>query len=90
MPATSELPRLRTLGEIAVILGVPLQRVAYILRTRPYIQPAARAGILRVFDLKAVAEIRQALNGIDARKLVRAGVDGRPVRGPENRWGHRS
>jgi hypothetical protein len=61
------VPRLRTLGVIAVELGEPLHRVRYVLRTRPYITPSALAGRLRLFDRAAVAMIRQALNAIDAR-----------------------
>jgi len=62
------VPRLRTLGVIAAELGEPLHRVLYVLRTRPYITPSALAGRLRLYDRAAVAMIRQALNGIDARK----------------------
>jgi len=55
---------------IARELGVPLHRVQYILDTRCYILPAARAGRLRLYDLKAVAMIRDALIAIDAKKGV--------------------
>ena len=61
-------PRLRTPGVIAAELGEPLHRIVYVLRTRPHIKPAARAGRLRLFDADAVAMIRHALNAIDARK----------------------
>jgi hypothetical protein len=67
----SSIPALRTPGVIAKELGEPLHRVLYILRTRPYITPSALAGRLRLYDRAAVAMIRQALNGIDARKAVR-------------------
>jgi hypothetical protein len=68
MAAVKAVPQLRTPGVIARELGQPLHRVLYILRTRPYIAPSARAGRLRLFDLDAVAMIRQALNGVDARR----------------------
>ena len=66
-------PRLRTPGVIAAELGEPLHRIVYVLRTRPHIKPAARAGRLRLFDADAVAMIRHALNAIDARKGPRYG-----------------
>ena len=62
------VPRLRTPGVIAAELGVSLHRVTYVLRTRPYICPAATAGRLRLFDSAGIAEIRHALNAIDARR----------------------
>jgi len=68
---TSTKPRpvaLRTPGVIARMLGVPLHRVTYVLRTRQYICPAATAGRLRVFDSAGIAEIRHALNAMDARR----------------------
>ncbi len=53
---------------MAAELGVPLHRVLYVLRSRAHIQPAARAGQLRLYDLEAVALIRHELNAIDARR----------------------
>jgi hypothetical protein len=70
MRVSKAVPQLRTPGVIAGELGQPLHRILYILRTRPYIVPSARAGRLRLFDLDAVAMIRQALNGVDARRGV--------------------
>jgi hypothetical protein len=64
----SHPPKLITIGVIAAELGVPLHRVQHVLATRPYIRPAARAGTVRLFDRRAVAMVRQALNGIDARR----------------------
>ena len=61
-------PQLWTTGKIARELGVAEYRVIYVLRTRKYIQPTAIAGILRLYDNEAVAQIRQALSGIDARR----------------------
>jgi hypothetical protein len=62
------VPKLRTPGVIARELGEPLHRVLYVLRTRAFIVPTARAGRLRLYDLQAVAQIRYALNTMDARK----------------------
>ena len=66
MAPTSKLPQLRTPGVIARELGQRLQRVQYILRTRPHIQPTARAGRLRLYDRRAVAMVRHEINSIDA------------------------
>ena len=60
--------KLKTPGVLAADLGVPLHRVLYILQTRDHIQPAARAGRLRLFDREAVALLRHELNAIDARR----------------------
>ena len=62
------IARFRTPGVLAADLGVPLHRVLYILQTRDHIQPAARAGRLRLYDRGAVALIRHELNAIDARQ----------------------
>ena len=65
---TQSTPTLRTPGVIARELGEPLHRVLYVLRTRAFIAPSARAGRLRLYDRQAVAMIRHALNAMDARK----------------------
>jgi len=65
--AEQSIPRLRTSGVIAQELGVPLHRLEYVLRTRA-IQPAARAGTLRLYDRKAVAAARYELNLMDAKR----------------------
>jgi hypothetical protein len=70
MTTVSTLPRLRTPGVIARELGESLQRVQYVLRTRPNIKPAALAGQLRLYDRQAVAQVRHELNAIDARRTV--------------------
>lgn len=70
MVTAESIPKLRTPGVVARELGEPLHRVAYILRTRPFIRPAARAGRLRLYDREAVAMIRHAMNAMDARKGV--------------------
>jgi len=67
------VPSLRTPGRIAAELGVPVSRVEYILRTRSYISPAARAGAVRVFDRKAVAQIRQELETMAGRRNGQGG-----------------
>ena len=64
--------KLRTPGVLAADLGVPLHRVQYILQTRDHIQPAARAGRLRLYDREAVALIRHEINAIDARRSLGA------------------
>lgn len=64
------LPRLRTPGVIARELGESLQRVQYVLRTRPHIQPVALAGRLRLYDRAAVAMIRHECNAIAARRAA--------------------
>jgi hypothetical protein len=53
---------------IARRLGVPLPRVLYVLQTRPHIRPVARAGIFRLYDRRAVTQVRHELNAIDARR----------------------
>jgi DNA-binding transcriptional MerR regulator len=50
-----------TVGVIAERLGVPIHRVAYLVRSRN-LQPTARAGRLRVFDDAAVELIRRELS----------------------------
>ncbi len=60
--------KLNTPGRLATVLGVPLHRVQYLLRTRPHIRPAARAGTLRLFDRRALAMLRHELNTIDAQR----------------------
>jgi len=62
------LPRLATPAEVARILGVPLHRVEYVLRSRAHIRPRAIAGSVRCFDDEAIARIRHELNAIDARR----------------------
>jgi hypothetical protein len=60
--------QLITPGVIAKELEEPIHRVLNVLATRSYIQPAARAGTLRLYDRQAVAMVRHELNGIDARR----------------------
>lgn len=66
--ADEPVPKLRTPGVLAADLGEPLHRVLNVLRTRPHIRPAARAGTLRLYARQAVAMVRHELNAIDARR----------------------
>jgi hypothetical protein len=66
---------LRTVGHMASALGAPLHRVEYVLRTRQHIRPRARAGRIRLYDLRALAQVRHELNAIDARHAACAGPD---------------
>ncbi len=68
-------PRLITPGVIATQLNRPLHRVLHVLRTRPHIRPAARAGTLRLYAKDAVGMVRHELNAMDARQAARQGAD---------------
>lgn len=68
-------PRFLTPGVIAAEVKAPLHRVLYILSTRRHIRPAARAGILRLYDRDAIAHVRHELSAIDARRQSRMEVD---------------
>jgi hypothetical protein len=70
MPRHNE-PRLITPGVIADELNEPLHRVVHVLATRAHIKPTARAGTLRLYDERAVAQVRHELNAIDARRCRR-------------------
>jgi len=61
-------PKLVTVGVIAAELGVPVDRVCRILRSRPHIRPRAFAGNVRLFDSTAVAMVRHELNALAARR----------------------
>ena len=68
MKSVRPIPKLRTPGVLAAELGEPLHRVLHVLRSRPHIRPAARAGRLRLYDREAAALVRHELNSIDARR----------------------
>lgn len=70
---SSPPPRLVTVGVIASELGVPVDRVCRILRTRSHIKPRAYAGNVRLFDNAAIAQVRHEVNAIDARQGCRRG-----------------
>ncbi len=73
MPRKTPAPKLVTVGVIASEVGVSVDRVCRLLRTRPHIQPSAYAGNTRLFDNAAIAMVRHALNAIDARRANRKG-----------------
>ena len=60
-------PTLITPGVIAADLSEPLHRVQHVLRTRPHIRPAARAGRLRLYSRSAIGMVRHELKTVDAR-----------------------
>ena len=64
----SEL-QLITPGRIAADIKQPLHRILHILKTRKHIQPAARAGTLRLYRRQVIAQVRHELNAIDARRI---------------------
>lgn len=61
-------PKLVTVGVIAAELGVPVERVCRMLRSRTHIKPRAYAGNTRLFDNAAVAQVRHELNALAARR----------------------
>ncbi len=69
-------PHLITAGVIATELCVPLHRVLYLLRTRPHIRPAARAGSLRLYDRRAVALVLAELNFMATHRRRAFGREG--------------
>ncbi|MEK6677031.1 MAG: hypothetical protein AABZ47_15435 [Planctomycetota bacterium] len=68
MQTKNGTPKLLTPGVVAAELGEPLHRVMHVLATRQHIQPAARAGTLRLYRRDAIAMVRHELNAIDARR----------------------
>ena len=64
---TVTVPKLITPGVIADQVGKSLQRVQYILATRPHIRPVAKAGRIRLYESKAIEQVREALSGIERR-----------------------
>ncbi|HKI33596.1 MAG TPA: hypothetical protein VKA46_17205 [Gemmataceae bacterium] len=72
----SEIPQLRTPGVIATELGASLSRVLYVLQKHSQdIKPIGRAGVLRLYDCRAVAMVRHELNAIDARRCRKGVAD---------------
>jgi hypothetical protein len=55
--------QLLTVGRIAELLDVPVDRVKYVLRSNPSIKPVALAGRTRLYDRRRFAMIREALRG---------------------------
>ena len=72
--STDTAPQLITPGRIAQEIPAPLHRVLYILRTRPHIRHAARAGTIRLYRREAIAQVRHELNAMDARRCTRSEV----------------
>ena len=68
-----DVSSLMTLGELARKLGEPMHRVQHVVRTRSYIRPVGRAGILRLFSFDALEQVRAELVQIDAKRLRSAG-----------------
>lgn len=60
--------QLVTAADIAARLGQPLRRVRWILATRHPIQPAARAGVVRVYSTATIALVQDEIDRIDRRK----------------------
>ena len=56
--------------------GVPLSRVLYLLRTRPHIRPVARAGILRLYDAQALAQLRAEIARLGRARRCRESQKG--------------
>ena len=72
-PVPDPPPQLITSGVIARNLDEPWHRVRRVLETRPDIQPAAYAGLTRLYTSHAIARVRHELNAIDARRSSRKG-----------------
>lgn len=60
----------RTIGSMAVRLGVSRSRIRRIIETRR-IEPIGVAGRVKVFDSVAESHIRYELNCIDAKRSAR-------------------
>ena len=73
--SAKKCPQLHTTGRVAGELRIPLHRVQHILRTRPHIEPTARAGTLRLFNAEAIAKIRYESNLIDAKRSGKGAAD---------------
>ena len=57
------MPVLYTMGQIALLLNMPLHRVRYVVETR-HIEPTTRAGQLRMFTDADLEQIR-SISGPD-------------------------
>lgn len=55
------IPQMLTVGRLATELGEPVHRIQYILSTRTHIQPAARAGNIRLYRQEVLAAVRREL-----------------------------
>ena len=61
-------PALITAGVIASELDEPIHRVVRVLATRPWIKPSALAGRVRLFERRAIEQVRHELDVIDRRR----------------------
>lgn len=61
---STETVQLLTRGRIAEKLGESISRVTYILASRTHIRPSAWAGNVRLYDNRALAQIRHELHAI--------------------------
>lgn len=61
-------PKLITIGRIATECRVPVHRVRHILATRSHIQPAAYAGLVRLYRANAIAMVRHEIHAIEASR----------------------
>ena len=64
---TMPIKDVRTVGQIARDLGEPEHRVKHIVNSRR-IESLGRVGIIRLYGPSAVAQVRDALLAIDARR----------------------
>jgi hypothetical protein len=55
-----------TTGDMVKILNVPLHRVRYFIHTRN-VKPIKKLGPANVYDITALAQVKQALAEADAR-----------------------
>lgn len=61
---------LYTAGEIAELAGVSWSRCEYVLRTRA-IEPAMRAGTMRLYSAEAAEKVREEAQAIAERRRPR-------------------
>jgi hypothetical protein len=60
---SAQTPSIHSVGTLALLYGVPVHRIAYIIRTRG-IEPAGIAGNVRLFDEAAAQRIGSELQRI--------------------------
>jgi hypothetical protein len=66
-------PKLVTVGVIAAEVGVSVDRVCRILRSRPDIRPRAYAGNVRLFDNAAIVRVRSEVTRMQAYRSAGGG-----------------
>ncbi len=69
------VPRLLTIGVLAEELSAPIEKVRYVLATRPHIKPVALAGIVRLYNREAIEAVRTELEIIYHRTNGTEGGD---------------